>query len=59
MPKFTFTGDGRVTIEKPTEPERVEQVATGRKPTPQERTRAAVYATGNKWASENFEATHN
>ena len=27
--------------------------------TPQERTRNAVYATGNKWAIENFEATHN
>lgn len=27
--------------------------------TPYERTRAAVYATGNKWAIENFEATHN
>lgn len=26
--------------------------------TPQERTRAKVYATGNKWAIENFEATH-
>lgn len=25
---------------------------------PQERTRAAVYATGNKWAIENFNATH-
>ena len=26
--------------------------------TPQERTRAAVYATGNKWAIENFNAVH-
>ena len=26
--------------------------------TPQMRTRSAVYATGNKWAIENFEATH-
>ncbi len=26
--------------------------------TPQERTRAAVMATGNKWAIENFNATH-
>ena len=26
--------------------------------TPQERTRRQVYATGNKWAIENFEATH-
>lgn len=25
---------------------------------PYERTRAAVYASGNKWAIENFEATH-
>lgn len=27
--------------------------------TPQERTRIAVVATGNKWAMENFNATHN
>ena len=27
--------------------------------TPQERTRLAVAATGNKWAMENFYATHN
>lgn len=26
--------------------------------TPYERTRRAVYATGNRWAIENFEATH-
>lgn len=26
---------------------------------PQEKTRAAVYATGNRWAIENYEATHN
>lgn len=26
--------------------------------TPYERTRRAVYATGNKWAIENFHATH-
>lgn len=26
--------------------------------TPYERTRASVYATGNKWAIENFNATH-
>ena len=36
----------------------VKQVKPVRKPTPYERTRAAVYATGNKWAIENFEATH-
>lgn len=29
-----------------------------RKPTPYERTRDTVYATGNKWAIENFNATH-
>ena len=27
--------------------------------TPYERTKAAVAATGNRWAMENFEATHN
>ena len=27
-------------------------------PTPQERTKIAVAATGNKWAMENFNATH-
>lgn len=26
---------------------------------PYERTKRAVYATGNRWAIENFEATHN
>lgn len=26
--------------------------------TPYERTRARVYATGNRWAVENFNATH-
>ena len=26
---------------------------------PAERTRAKVYSTGNKWAIENFENTHN
>lgn len=29
-----------------------------RRQTPYERTKAAVYATGNKWAIENFNATH-
>lgn len=37
----------------------VQDMIESRKPTPQERTRSAVYATGNKWARENFEATHN
>lgn len=31
----------------------------GRGSTPQERVRAIVQATGNKWAVENFNATHN
>lgn len=31
----------------------------GRGSTPQERTRAKVRATGNKWAMENFRDTHN
>lgn len=31
---------------------------TRRAASPYERTRAMVYATGNKWAIENFEATH-
>lgn len=38
--------------------EKILQTAYGRKPTPYEKTRAQVYATGNKWAIENFEATH-
>ena len=29
-----------------------------RRESPAERTKRAVYATGNKWAIENFEATH-
>lgn len=29
-----------------------------RRMTPYERTKAQVYATGNKWAIENFHATH-
>jgi len=29
-----------------------------RRQTPYERTKAQVYATGNKWAIENFHATH-
>lgn len=32
--------------------------AMPRRETPQDRTRRAVYATGNRWAIENFEATH-
>lgn len=33
--------------------------AKRRPPSPQERTKAQVMATGNKWAIENFNATHN
>lgn len=29
-----------------------------RRPSAYERTKAEVYATGNKWAIENFHATH-
>ena len=32
--------------------------AMPRRETPQERMRRAVYATGNRWAIENFEAPH-
>ena len=39
--------------------EALEDYQRAMNPTPQERTRAQVYATGNKWAIENFEATHN
>ena len=47
--------DGR-TFEQFIKEEFIEQI----KPilSPYERTRAAVYATGNKWAIENFNATH-
>ena len=43
------------------DPESLEQPkwpVQGRGLSPYERTRAQVYATGNKWAIENFEATH-
>lgn len=35
-----------------------QKAESSKKPSPYERTRAAIYATGNKWAIENFEATH-
>lgn len=38
--------------------EALEDYQRAMNPTPQVRTRAQVYATGNKWAIENFEATH-
>ena len=31
----------------------------GHRPSPYERTKAQVYATGNRWAIDNFNATHN
>lgn len=45
------------------EAEKKEEEAEASKPhtrplSPYERTRASVYATGNKWAIENFNATH-
>lgn len=36
----------------------VEDMINDRKSTPYERTRNAVYSTGNKWAKENFNDTH-
>lgn len=38
--------------------ERANDFSPSYRMTPYERTRAAVYATGNKWAIENFHATH-
>ena len=38
--------------------EAFEKCPKRRKMSPYERTKAAVYATGNKWAIENFNATH-
>lgn len=61
MPKFKYDpSKGRVVMERDDDhrPEADDPRPTGRKPTPQERTRAQVYATGNKWAIENYEATH-
>lgn len=37
----------------------VKDMINDRKSTPYERTRNAVYSTGNKWAKENFDAIHN
>lgn len=39
--------------------EAVKDMVEGSKKTPHERTRDVVYATGNRWAKENFDATHN
>ena len=43
--------------EQPTQEEKPKSHRT-RPLTPYERTRASVYATGNRWAIENFNATH-
>lgn len=39
--------------------EAVKDMMKGIKKSPYERTRDSVYATGNKWAKENFDTTHN
>lgn len=39
--------------------EAVREMENERKLTPYQRTRNAVYATGNKWAKENSDSTHN
>lgn len=53
-------GDARVVsvTEKVPEQLRMEDATPGPCVGPQERTRQAVYATGNKWAADNFNATH-
>jgi hypothetical protein len=38
--------------------QKCEEKHTQRRESAYERTRRAVYATGNKWAIENFHATH-
>lgn len=52
-------GDGS---ERPVQMDEMREVESGEKQvlrlTPYERTRARVYATGNRWQIENFEATH-
>ena len=40
------------------EEENVRPTRPVRRMSPYERTKAQVYATGNKWAIENFNATH-
>lgn len=53
-------GDARVVsiVEKLPEQLRMDRLPGARGADPAERTRQAVYATGNRWAIENFEATH-
>ena len=40
-------------------PARLNNIRSGLRPSAYERTKASVYATGNRWAIENFHATHN
>ena len=49
---FYQTADGDIRVIEETE------AVSPPPPRPYERTRAAVYATGNRWAIENFNATH-
>ena len=43
---------------KPSAPSEPPKATLRHIPSPYERTRAQVYATGNRWAIENFKATH-
>lgn len=52
--EYEFDVDGIRSEDEENEPEPMPV----RRETPYERTRAAVYATGNRWAIENFHATH-
>ena len=54
--RFILTGDESETRE--TEPQGSGRESSGRGQSAYERTKRAVYATGNKWAIENFHATH-
>lgn len=53
--EYEFDVDGIRSYDDENEPEPEPKPV---KQTPQERTRAAVYATGNRWAIENFNDTH-
>lgn len=54
---FKYT-TGEATLEETNDALKEALAAMPRRETPQDRTRRAVYATGNRWAIENFEATH-
>lgn len=51
-------GNSSVSKKTETSKEKSKGSASARNANPQERTKSAVYATGNKWAIENFNATH-